>query len=825
MSLLYFKNLQSRVIRFWLVIVLFVCCNCANSCMASSKSSCQESEKLALLVFKSSMADAHGILASWDALSNCCQWKGVRCQIIKSSHSKSLHVTSLNLNNCGFDAEINSQLRNGASLRGDPSMFISSLSPLIYLKTLDLGCHRFQGSLPSNIGSSLHNLQHLDLSFQQDLSGPVPDTLYNLTNLRYLDLSVNFLIESISESIGNLTQLSELYLGTNNFTGTVPSSLQHLSLLTILDMSSNTELDLPPDRQWQPTFQLQSLDLSFCSVTGPLPAWIQTQKNLSTLTFAHNQLQGAIPSWVWTLVTDSLDLSQNQFSGVLDCAAGFTTSITSLDVSANSLTGIIPAQIANLTFNTSLSLASNSFSGSIPSFIGNLSKLQFLDLSQNNLSGGVPPSMSNLESLKTLYLSENTLSARVPAFLLQLSKLESLDMSHNGFYGPIPSSRFPSASHLQHVKMTSNKLSGEIPRNLSSLTSLVGLQLGGNDLSGGIPKDLGLLDNLVVLDLADNRLTGEIPLALSNCSALAVLSLGSNLLGGTFPECTKHLRALLALNLNSNGFFGEIPPWVGRKLNQLQILILSHNNFSGSIPPEFEFLSGMKDLGQGSSAKRIKQLDLIQTPVELIISLRQGQLRSYNDLVILAALDLSHNKLTGEIPAILGKLQGLKALNLSENNFQGSLPAGLANLTDLEALDLSINNLTGQIPPQFSSMTYLVSVNVSYNQLYGRIPSGTQWTTFSNSSFSGNKGLCGYPLLECSNDSLPSTAEQRSQLTTGPDKEGAFEGSTFWVAFAIGYPVGVLLGYLLIAMYVVGIWRNFMKKLGWKSNEINGQAS
>lgn len=57
-------------------------------------------------------------------------------------------------------------------------------------------------------------------------------------------------------------------------------------------------------------------------------------------------------------------------------------------------------------------------------------------------------------------------------------------------------------------------------------------------------------------------------------------------------------------------------------------------------------------------------------------------------------LDLSHNSLTGALPAEIRHLTRLKALDLSDNKFTG-VPAEIGQLADLEILDLSNNPITG----------------------------------------------------------------------------------------------------------------------------------
>lgn len=70
----------------------------------------------------------------------------------------------------------------------------------------------------------------------------------------------------------------------------------------------------------------------------------------------------------------------------------------------------------------------------------------------------------------------------------------------------------------------------------------------------------------------------------------------------------------------------------------------------------------------------------------------------------------------------------------------------------LESLDLSKNKLSGEIPTELVRLSFLSFLNLAYNQLVGRIPVGGQLSTFGQDTFEGNEGLCGPPLPGgCSN--------------------------------------------------------------------------
>ena len=95
------------------------------------------------------------------------------------------------------------------------------------------------------------------------------------------------------------------------------------------------------------------------------------------------------------------------------------------------------------------------------------------------------------------------------------------------------------------------------------------LSLSGNGLSGEISKEIGTLSNLVELDLSFNRLSGEIPVELGNLSNLEELN----------------LRGEQGQLADGTWLSGEIPPEVG-KLSNLRVLDLSWNELTGEIPGE-----------------------------------------------------------------------------------------------------------------------------------------------------------------------------------------------------------------------------------------------
>jgi hypothetical protein len=104
-------------------------------------------------------------------------------------------------------------------------------------------------------------------------------------------------------------------------------------------------------------------------------------------------------------------------------------------------------------------------------------------------------------------------------------------------------------------------------------------------------------------------------------------------------------------------------------------------------------------------------------------------------------------------------------------------------MKNLESLDLSSNKLVGEIPDTISGLSFLSFLNLSSNYLVGQIPVGTQLQSFDASCYDGNPGLCGAPLPICHE---PNKHGGENDI----DDDDSFTQSLYFglgVGFAVGF--------------------------------------
>ncbi|VYS50987.1 unnamed protein product [Arabidopsis thaliana] len=292
---------------------------------------------------------------------------------------------------------------------------------------------------------------------------------------------------------------------------------------------------------------------------------------------------------------------------------------------------------------------------------------------------------------------------------------------------------------MEELKLSINKLAGQFPLCLTSLTGLRVLDLSSNQLTGNVPSALANLESLEYLSLFGNNFEGFFSLGLlANLSKLKVLRLDSqsNSLEVEFetswkpkfqlvvialrscnlekvPHFLLHQKDLHHVDLSDNQIHGNFPSWLLENNTKLEVLLLQNNSFTS-----------------------------FQLP------------KSAHNLLF---LNVSVNKFNHLFPQNFGWiLPHLVCVNLAYNGFQGNLPSSLDNMKSIEFLDLSHNRFHGKLPRRFLKGCYnLTILKLSHNKLSGEVfPEAANFTrlwvmSMDNNLFTGNigKGFRSLPSL------------------------------------------------------------------------------
>ncbi|PQQ20162.1 hypothetical protein Pyn_40338 [Prunus yedoensis var. nudiflora] len=166
-----------------------------------------------------------------------------------------------------------------------------------------------------------------------------------------------------------------------------------------------------------------------------------------------------------------------------------------------------------------------------------------------------------------------------------LTSVINLYMEQNMFSESIPLS-LANCQNLQLLNLSSNNLTGTMPKKLFTLSSLtISLSMSNNFLTGSLPSEVGDLVNLAELDVSGNKLSGTIPESPYSFKRLGI-DVSSNNLSGKIPDFLGKFRALNHLNLSYNDFEGELPTdgsfqmlVVTQFLEIIGSVVASHNYF------------------------------------------------------------------------------------------------------------------------------------------------------------------------------------------------------------------------------------------------------
>ncbi|KAL8504128.1 hypothetical protein ACS0TY_022746 [Phlomoides rotata] len=424
------------------------------------------------------------------------------------------------------------------------------------------------------------------------------------------------------------------------------------------------------------------------------------------------------------------------------------------------------SSLFQLTHLRSLGLASNDFSGStLPPEFGRLNALTDLELSNTGFAGEIPMEFYHLSKLVFLDLANDAstdykIRCDVKMLFGNMTRLGMLSLKNQN----LSNSELPinMSSFLTHLDLGFTGLRGELPATICEKPNMQMLELGGNEgLEGRLPDSIGLMSNLYYMDLSHCRFSGPIPESIGNITAISTIDLSSNSIQGTIPPRLFNHPSLGYLDLSFNRLTGRIGKINSPTLyyldlisNRLNIELESFYNFSGI---EYLKLSDNTVTEHGGDIINVTNFHDLSELEMSYCEIKEFPNLLRSNMPMLQAMDLSNNRIHGPIPSWFTSnlSETLLYLDLRSNSLRGTFPPFICNMSQLSILNLSHNKLSGNIPECLpNSTTSLRVLDLSRNEFHGKIPTkiGSMYQNLLYLGLNGNhlEGPLPRSLANCS---------------------------------------------------------------------------
>lgn len=271
--------------------------------------------------------------------------------------------------------------------------------------------------------------------------------LSQLSKIKKVDLSENFLNGSVPDCAVAMTELEELNLDRNQITDLGMNIVDKWQNLKVLQVNDNALHTLPAEaKEWK---KLEILNLKSNQLTEISGELLGSWKQLKRLYLGGNHIQVVPDSLGDCAQLQELDLSSNQIeelpksisqcydlellhlgnNKLLDFSADIFINLKKLkelQLYKNKIQ-VVPPEVGNLKCIKRLSFASNQIKG-LPEEIGSCTTLEELYVSNNPKFSYIPPSSGHLRSLQALSAYKCPALKQVPTTLLEMSSLKELDL-------------------------------------------------------------------------------------------------------------------------------------------------------------------------------------------------------------------------------------------------------------------------------------------------------------------------------------------------------------------------------------------------------------
>ena len=340
----------------------------------------------------------------------------------------------------------------------------------------------------------------------------------------------------------------------------------------------------------------------------------------------------------------------------------------------------------------------------------------------------------------------------LPAEIGDLAELTDLRISSNKLTGEIPESVY-GLEKLEKLYFQNDNLTGALSADLAKLTNLTELYVDRNaNMSGSIPPEIGQLKKLARINISQTGIGGAIPAELGQCDALLQFMAFKTALSGTLPDIWD-MPVLQTVMLHTNpGLTGPLPASLG-KLKPLESgtapsIQIYGCNITGSIPASFANLpettkqvyvndNQMSGVIPRSVAAHKNFASWRWDPQQegYGLTLPAEPSRQLDSLALVAIYNASDgpswaknqwelDKPIDTWPAVTVTDGRVTALKLSTANVitkEWTLPAEIGDLTELTDLRINSNKLTGELPESLYDLTKLENLYFQNDNLTGAL--------------------------------------------------------------------------------------------------------
>ena len=415
-----------------------------------------------------------------------------------------------------------------------------------HVTEIDLSSNNLSGSIPSSMGN-LTNLTSLNLS-DNDLTGI--DNALLASSLTSLDLSKNKIEQDIPPGLGSLTNLKTLFLNGNYFKGEVPSELGNLTNLTdggsefrYNAIYTNEDVLCPSGslcaflnskqsgNDWKSTQTIAptnfTVDKSATTLTSIMLLWTKIPYTSNTGGYEIEYKKNK-PGESY-LLFDPTPPSPTTANKSVE-----SQNVTNLDSDQEYVFRIRTVtddhlENKNTLYSKYVPISSAPSTLSIPRSERDVLEELYSSTDGNNWNDhsewlgdpGTECSWYGITCNTTTYhvteidLGGNNLAGTIPASIKELEELEELFLNDNQLSDTIPDDtdwRVGNFPKLTHLYLNDNQLSGTIPGwETGTFPELFDLRLGNNHLSGVIPQEIENLIKLTNLYVNGNQLEEPLP--------------------------------------------------------------------------------------------------------------------------------------------------------------------------------------------------------------------------------------------------------------------------------------------------------------------------